>query len=91
MIPFPVGLGQRQDGVVVEVDEAVLEPRLRKYRQGQRRGRPIIRIIVVAITAVGDATLEFVILIRPSYHGGNQVQENGKERETERATKGLHA
>ena len=55
---FPVRFRLRQNAVVIEVDQSMLQTRLSQNRQGDRRGDPVVGIVVIAIGAVGDAALE---------------------------------
>jgi hypothetical protein len=50
---------------VVEVNELIFDSEFSEYGQGDRRGRPIVWVVVIAIGAVGDSSAEVLSIKRP--------------------------
>ena len=80
---FPLRVGQRQDAVVVEVDQPVFQARFRENRQRHRRGDPIVRIVVIAVAAVGDAAVEPALHVGASLRQKRRVAAPGQENDAD--------
>jgi hypothetical protein len=83
MCLFPFRVGQRQNTIVIEMDQPAFGARFREDRQRHRRRNPIVGVVVIAITTVGDAALESSPCVRFAFcrsrSPGGQMQETAND------------